>query len=83
MSNKTDLTKDRQRSTKEMICPYCGEKYEPIDYELYDESLCEFECSTCNKKFNVRVTTTWLWETSQMDINIFNRGYFIPPEGIK
>ena len=64
--SKIDLAQDRQYSTEEMICPYCGETYCPEESELYDENLCEFECSGCGNIFNVKICVNWTWTTTRM-----------------
>lgn len=49
------------------ICPHCRHNNLAIDSDgiLYDESLCEYECSNCGKEFSVSVHCEWTWTTGE------------------
>lgn len=44
-------------------CPYCGHKNLASDSDgiMYDESLCEYDCESCSKVFNISVSVIWSW----------------------
>lgn len=42
-------------------CPYCQHLNRPDGAYLYNEDLCDFDCESCDRKFNVRVYTSTSW----------------------
>lgn len=63
--------------SENIICPYCGEEYEPsyedtyiggecIDcYDENNEQICT--CDVCNKKFKLFGERTWEYSTETID----------------
>lgn len=56
----------------DIICPYCGNKWEPSyeetyignePVECYKEEKQEFTCDECGKRFELRPVLTWEYET--------------------
>jgi len=61
----------------EIICPYCGKKYEPTYEETYiggEDVDCykegeqgEFTCDECGKKFRLSAETKWEYTTETIE----------------
>lgn len=48
-----------------IICPYCGTEYDPIEEEIYgaDGEEFEFECSCCGREFVILLDVTTSYST--------------------
>lgn len=62
--------------SENIICPYCGEEWEPTyeetyiggePVECYEEEKQTFCCDYCNKKFTVYPHLTWEYETETIE----------------
>lgn len=61
----------------DIICPYCGKKYEPTYGETYIGDKCvdcyeegeqgEFTCDECGKKFTLSAEMSWNYSTETID----------------
>ena len=67
---KRDILADEIDSTdceNEIVCPWCGEIYEPEDdYELYQDGDYERECPYCEKRFKVNVSVCISYDTERV-----------------
>ena len=64
-------------NAKTIICPYCGEEYEPSYEETYIGDECaecyedgkeqEFVCDHCGKRFKMTPSLTWEYNTATID----------------
>lgn len=61
---------------EEIICPYCGMRYEPSyddtyiggkGVDCYTEDEDEYTCDRCGKKFTLRPYIEWKYETETID----------------
>ncbi len=55
-------------STEKVICPYCGAEHDTDEAFFFDEDFNEFECYECGKKFHVKTTVTYSWETAKKEV---------------
>ena len=65
----------------EIICPYCGKKYEPSYEPSYEETFIggepvecykegeqgEFTCDECGKKFSLSAEAEWKYTTETIE----------------
>lgn len=54
-----------------VICPYCGEAYEPVydpeRSEYWNDGIYDIECDECGKTFELDTTVTYSWETARKE----------------
>lgn len=57
---------DESYSTSGIECPYCGRE-ETDDIPYKDGTTLEWECTYCDKHFEVYVSCTWSWTCEPID----------------
>lgn len=55
---------NEEYSTVGPKCPSCGYVETDLEAIHYDESMCELECGSCAREYDVQVYTSTSWTTT-------------------